>query len=105
LQAVAQQPDGIGSPEKVDIASAEASTLQYIGLLTVAVAAGLLFAYWAIADGAVHCLPAMGTVIAGCCTYTGASYLGLQRYVDTVQRPESRVSVEVYSTRTQSVEQ
>jgi hypothetical protein len=92
LQARAPKPDGIGPPEKVEIASAEASTVQYIGLLAATVALGLLFAGKAFEDGEVHWLPLLGTVVAGYLTYEGVYYLKLQNYVNTVQRPDSRVS-------------
>jgi hypothetical protein len=89
----APKPDGIGPPEKVEIASAEASILQYIGLLTVTVAAGVLFARKAFQDGEVHWLPLLGVLVAGYFTYEGVYYLRLQNYVNTVQRPDSRVGV------------
>jgi hypothetical protein len=92
-QARAPKPDGIGPPEKVEFASAEASTVQYIGLLTVAIVAAVLLAKKAFADGEVHWLPLLGTLVAGYCTYEGVYYLRLQNYVNTVQRPDSRVSL------------
>jgi hypothetical protein len=91
LQPRPPQPDGIGPPEKVEIASAEASTVQYIGLLAATVALGVLFASKAFKDGEVHWLPLLGTLVAGYFTYEGVYYLRLQNYVNTVQRPDSRV--------------
>jgi hypothetical protein len=92
LQVRAPKPDGIGSPEKVEVASAEASTVQYIGLLAATVALGLLFASKAFRDGEVHWPPLLGTLVAGYFTYEGVYYLRLQNYVNTVQRTGSRVS-------------
>lgn len=89
------RPDGIGPPEEVSIASAEASLVQYIGLLTVAVAAFILLAsrtWEGLQDGDVHWALLLGTLLAGYFTYQGAYYLMLQNYVDTIQRPQSRVS-------------
>jgi hypothetical protein len=90
------KPDGIGPHEEVSIASAEASLVQYIGLLTVAVAAFLLLAsktWESFQDGDVRWGFLLGTVLAGYFTYQGAYYLMLQNYVDTIQRPQSRVSL------------
>lgn len=91
LQGEAPPGDGIGPPEEVSIASAEASIIQYVGLLAVTVAAGFFFASKAFKDGEVHWLPLLGTLVAGYLTYKGAFYLSLQNYVNTVQRPQSRV--------------
>lgn len=91
LQGKGQPADGIADPEEVSIASAEASITQYVGLLTVTVAAGFFFASKAFKDGEVHWLPLLGTLVAGYLTYEGAFYLSLQNYVNTVQRPKSRV--------------
>lgn len=85
------QPDGIGPPEEVNIASAEASALQYLGLLAVTIAAGFFFFQKAFDDGEVHWLPLLGTLVTAYLTYKGVYYLRLQNYVDTVQRPQSRV--------------
>lgn len=66
--------------------------VQYIGLLTVVIAAGLFFAKKAFEDGEVHWLPLIGAIVAGYFTYEGVYYLRLQNYVNTEQRPRSRVS-------------
>lgn len=91
LQESGPQPDGIGPPEEVNIASAEASALQYLGLLAVTIAAGFFFFQKAFDDGEVHWLPLLGTLVTAYLTYEGVYYLRLQNYVDTVQRPQSRV--------------
>lgn len=90
LKGAAPPADGIGPPEEVSIASAEATVAQYIGLLTVTAAATFLFASKAFTDGEVHWLPLLATLVAGYMTYKGGYYLSLQNYVNTVQRPHSR---------------
>lgn len=72
--------------------------VQYIGLLTVTVAATLYFASKVFSDGDVHWLPLIGTLVTGYMTYEGAYYLRLQNYVNTVQRPDSRVSGSVMAS-------
>lgn len=99
LQELAPRPDGIGPPEPVNIASAEASAAQYVGLLVVTVAAGVFFFRKAFEDGDVHWLPLLGGLVAAYFTYEGVYYLRLQNYVDTVQRPQSRVSEWEWSPR------
>jgi hypothetical protein len=99
--AAAPRPDGSGPPEEVDIASAEASLVQYIGLLTVAVAAFVLLAsqtWEGFKEGDVHWSALLGTLLSGYFTYKGAYYLMLQNYVDTIQRPQSRVSSSLWHT-------
>jgi len=100
LQEFAPQPDGIGPPEEVNIASAEASALQYLGLLAVTIAAGFFFFQKAFDDGEVHWLPLLGTLVTAYLTYEGVYYLRLQNYVDTVQRPQSREVARKFFTST-----
>lgn len=92
---VSAPADGIGPPEKVSIASAEASTAQYVGLLAVTIAAFLALGKKTLegfGEGEIYWLPLLGTLLTGYFTYEGAYYLKLQNYVNTVQRPQSRVS-------------
>lgn len=75
---MAQPPpaDGLGPTETVKIASAEASTAQYIGLLVVAVAALFNFGAKTLEkwqeQGSVPWLYLIGTLLAGYFTYEGA---------------------------------
>ena len=95
LVGAAPPVDGLGPPEKVEIASAEASIVQYIGLLTVTIVAFAALAKKTLegfGEGEVYWLPLLGALVTGYFTYEGWYYLQLQSYVNKVQRPQSRVS-------------
>jgi hypothetical protein len=65
--------------------------VQYIGLLAVVAACGVLSASKVFNEGEVHWWPLLCTLVKGYLFYKGVYYLRLQNYVDTVQRPHSRV--------------
>lgn len=93
LQARPPPADGLGPPEEVSIASAEASIAQYVGLLTATVLAFVALASRTLegfSEGHTPWLPLIGTLVTGYFTYEGWYYLQLQNYVNNVQRPQSR---------------
>lgn len=94
LQAWTRAEDGIGEPEEVRFASAEATIAQYTGLLLVVGIAFLGLANstlqgW-LDGGNVNWLSLLGAVVTGYFTYEGAYNLMLLNYVMNTQRPESR---------------
>jgi len=94
FQARPPPADGLGPPEEVSIASAEASIAQYVGLLTATVLAFVALASRTLegfSEGHTPWLPLIGTLVTGYFTYEGWYYLQLQNYVNNVQRPQSRV--------------
>lgn len=94
LQARPPPADGLGPPEEVSIASAEASIAQYVGLLIATVLAFVALASKTLegfSEGYTPWLPLIGTLLTGYFTYEGWYYLQLQNYVNNVQRPQSRV--------------
>lgn len=96
LQAWKQQANGIGEEEEVEMASAEVSTAAYASLLTVVVALFLYLGYrvWTgfqDSDPNIPWLSLVGFALTGFAVYEGASNLAIYNYVNTVQRPQSRV--------------
>ena len=100
MQAWKETPDGIGPPEPVNfVGSYEEYVSLYVKLLVGVVGVGAAISlpgvFSSFQDGEIHWLSWIGLALTIYLGYKGVTNLQLLNYVETVQRPQSRVSCRV----------